>query len=391
MERRASGCRVVESATDTATMRTLARLVIAFALILRAVPCFGAPQGSWTRQPKDSREASDLRQYHLFVTAFRAGDDAAADAIASWPNKRILAVVALLPPARLDLPAWDPPQFKAAVMLHTTAAVRRLSTPDRTEGALFHLEVGTDVLLKGREGVRGFVAPWHTAIARMLLGQARLAPLDAFLEHAREQFPDEPAIQFLSGLFSEYIAGPPSFEEMAVPGVSLARLDQAFERMFKRRTLRLNDAARWLRGGLAGDPDDAEMLLHLGRVEMLRGHDDDALRIFRDIVASPQVTVDRRYLAVMFAGAVHERGGRIEDAIAFYRQAEVLIPDAQTAPVALSETLRRAGRGDESRQVLNDAVGARRPAVIDPWWPYFLEDSRVTAGRLEKLLAEARR
>lgn len=372
-------------------MRTLARLVVAAALMLPPLPCLGAPQDSWTRQPKDSQESRDLLRYHELVTAFRAGDDAAADAIASWPNKRILAVVALLPPAPPDFPGWDPPQFKAAVMLHTTAAVRRLNTPDRTEGALFHLEVGTDVLLRGREGVRGFVAPWHTAIARVLLGQARLAPLDAFLEHAREQFPDDPAVQFLSGLFSEYIAGPSSFEELAGPGVSVAKMAQAFERMSQRRAGRLTDAARWLRAGLEVEPDDPEMLLHLGRVEMLRGHDDNAIRLFQGIIASPRVTVDLRYLAAMFAGGVHERKERLEDAIGAYREAAMLIPGAQTSRIALSETLRRAGRGDESRQVLHDAVGARRPAVVDPWWPYFVEDSKVTAGRLEKLLAEARR
>lgn len=364
---------------------------VILAAVLVSVPSAAQPGGG-SRPPRNLTERSDLWQYHDLVTAFRGGDDAAAGAVATWTIKRILAIVALLPPAAPDLPAWHAPQFKAAVMMHTAAAIHLFQRPGRTEDALSHLEIATEVMRRGGGGVSSFVGPWHTAIVRRLLNEARLETLDAFLAHAREQFPDEPSIQFLSGFFSEYAAGPFSFEQLASePGVPASKIEHALERISKRRTGRLSDAARWIGAAVESDRRYAERLLHLGRVEMLRGHDEAAMRLLREVTVFPGAAVESRYLAVMFTGGLHERAGRITDAVASYREAAALIPRAQSARIALSETLRREGRGDESRQVLHDAVRARRSATVDPWWMYFLEDSNITSARLKQLLAEARR
>jgi tetratricopeptide (TPR) repeat protein len=367
-------------------------LLVVAAPIVFSLPVAGAAQsGSWTRQPQNKQHYDSLVEYNKLVTAFRAGDDGPAQAIAFWPNKQVLAMVALLPPAPLKFPPWDAGQFKAAVMLHTTTALNLLGTADRSEGALLHLQVGTEILRRGGKDVPDFVGPWHTAIARLLMNRANLEVLAAFLERARERFPDDPTIQFLSGVFAEFMAGPSSFEELAPSAVSFAKMPQALERMSKRRTGRLDEAARFLGAALGAGGHDAEMLLHAARVEMLRNHDDEAVRMFRDIDGSAATRTDWRYLAALFAGGLHERTGRIDDAMASYRRAAAILPAAQSARVALSEVLRRAGRAGESAQMLRDAVAARRPPAVDPWWTYFLEDPDLTAARLKRLLAEARR
>jgi hypothetical protein len=363
---------------------------VTLAAVLLSAPSAAQP-GEGSRPPRNPTERSDLRQYNDLVTAFRRGDDAAASAVATWPDQRVLGIVALLPPAAPEIPAWHPPQFKAAVMMHTAAAIELFKRTRRAEGALSHLEVATEVMRKGREGVSSFVGPWHTAIANMLLNTARPDTLEAFLAHAREQFPGEPAIQFVSGLFSEYAAGPLSFEQLGAEPTTRNRMEPAVERMSRRRAGRLIDAERWIGAAVDSDRGNAGSLLHLGRVEMLRGHDDRAMRLLRQVTVFPGAAVESRYLAVMFTGGLHERAGRVRDAVASYREAAALIPGAQSARIALSEALRRDGRGDESRQVLQDAVRARRSATIDPWWTYFLEGSSVTAERLKQLLAEARR
>lgn len=367
-------------------------LVVAAPIVLSLPVAGSAQSGSWTRQPQNKQQYDSLVAYNNLVTAFRAGDDGPSRAIASWPNKQVLAMVALLPPAPLTFPPWDAGQFKAAVMLHTTTALNLLGTADRSEGALLHLQVGTEILRRGGKDVLDFVGPWHTAIARLLMNRANLEALDAFLEHARERFPADPTIQFLSGVFAEFMAGPSSFDELAPTpsAVSFAKMEQALERMSKRRTGRLDDAARFFGAALGAEGHDAEMLLHAGRVEMLRGHDDEAVPVFRDIDASAATRADLRYLAALFVGGLHERSGRIDDAIASYRKAAEILP-AQSARVALSEALRRAGRAGESAQVLRDAVVAQRRPAVDPWWTYFMEDPDLTAARLKRLLAEARR
>ncbi len=363
------------------------------ALTLLPPPDPARAQSERARQPKDDRELHELVEYHDLVAAFRTGDDASAAAIAAWPGKRILAVIALAPPAAPGLPAWDPGQFKASAMMHTAAAFRLLDTSGPGDAALLHLEAGTALLRRGGDGVHDFVGPWHTAITQRLLAGALLAPLEAFLAHAREQFPREPSILFLGGLFFEYAAGRPSLEDLAPSPerMSQSGVEQAFERTSRRRAERLDDAARMYGFALSANPQNAEALLHRARVEMLRAREADAMRLFQEVDAAAPARADLRYLAALFAGGLHERGGRFEDAAAAYRRAGSIVPGAQSARVALSEALRRSGRTDESIQILRDAVAARRPPVVDPWWTYILEGADATAARLTRLLAEARR
>ena len=91
--------------------------------------------------------------------------------------------------------------------------------------------------------------------------------------------------------------------------------------------------------------------LHLGRVQMMRRANGEALALLRGVVES---TADRAttYLAAMFTGALHEREGRLTEAVLAYEQAIGRFGEGHSAYLALSGVLQRAGRGDESRAVL---------------------------------------
>jgi hypothetical protein len=70
-----------------------------------------------------------------------------------------------------------------------------------------------------------------------------------------------------------------------------------------------------------------------------------------------------------------------------YRRAIDVEPVNHAAHVALSEVLLRAGRGDESRAVLETML-ALPGARIEPWWIYFFEPSSDVNTRMLSLFRE---
>ena len=120
---------------------------------------------------------------------------------------------------------------------------------------------------------------------------------------------------------------------------------------------------------------------------MLRGEDAAALSALTSI--QPSAALDTRYLASIYIGAVHERKGALEPAVDAYRLASRILPTSQAAYIALSEALQRAGRGEESRVVL-DTMLSRPPEPDDPWWFYFFEPKTKVNARVRVLFSEVR-
>ena len=117
------------------------------------------------------------------------------------------------------------------------------------------------------------------------------------------------------------------------------------------------------------DPRMLVGALHLGRIELLQGHDAAAVPLFERAAGASDRSVV--YLANLFLGAMAEREGHLDDAERRYRAAEKIFEFGQTADLALTELLMRTGRGADASRVI-DAMLKRREmgALFDPWWLY---------------------
>jgi hypothetical protein len=90
----------------------------------------------------------------------------------------------------------------------------------------------------------------------------------------------------------------------------------------------------------------------------------------------------------MFLGAAAERAGGIDDAIDRYRQAQAVYRWGQSAPLAVSEALMRAGKDDDARAALLDHFTARDGRAFDPLWTYLADPSTDLGPTLDALRAE---
>jgi hypothetical protein len=91
---------------------------------------------------------------------------------------------------------------------------------------------------------------------------------------------------------------------------------------------------------------------------------------------------------LMFLGAIDERAGRIDAAMERYRVAREAFPWGQSAPMALSHALMRAGRDDDAREVLTDHFTAARGRISEPLWIYLADPATDPGPTLDELRAE---
>ncbi|HEX6465121.1 MAG TPA: hypothetical protein VFZ98_11725 [Vicinamibacterales bacterium] len=110
--------------------------------------------------------------------------------------------------------------------------------------------------------------------------------------------------------------------------------------------------------------------VHLGRIEMLRGHDDEARRLFAQAADNSHWRTTR-YLANLFLGSMDERDNDRPLAERRYRMAVAALEKAQSGHLALAAFLSHTGRSAEATRVLADgSSGAPSPLTFDPWQSY---------------------
>ena len=91
-----------------------------------------------------------------------------------------------------------------------------------------------------------------------------------------------------------------------------------------------------------------------------------------------------RYLRELFRGHILTALGQADAAIAAYRAARAIFPDAQSANVALMNALYTHGDRREA-ETLSEAIQAAARDAADPWWSYWQGDYRyypAVIGRL---------
>jgi len=201
------------------------------------------------------------------------------------------------------------------------------------------------------------------------------------LDHAREIFPTDPDILFLSGSQRETYAAPriqSAVRSAVLPfGVSFALGSEHAE---------LRQAEGFLRRALEIKPDHVEARLRLGRVLGLLGRHADAARELRQALASVDEDV-LRYYGELFLGAEEESLGHYDAAFDAYQRAAALYPTAQSPWLALSSLGHRRGDRAAALRALQQLFDL--PSTVldrdDPWWTYHAEQGRNVDELLEAL------
>ena len=113
------------------------------------------------------------------------------------------------------------------------------------------------------------------------------------------------------------------------------------------------------------------------------GQDTSALPLL-DAATSRSPEAGLRYLRELFRGHVLSSLGQSDAAIAAYRAAHAIFPDAQSANVALMNALVTHGDRREA-EALSEAIQSAVRDAPDPWWSYWQGDYRFYPAVIRRL------
>jgi tetratricopeptide (TPR) repeat protein len=200
------------------------------------------------------------------------------------------------------------------------------------------------------------------------------------VDRAREIFPNDPDILFLSGCQHEAYARP-----LIQSAVQTAVLPTGFSIDVDSARLELRRAESFFRGALSQDPAHAEARLRLGRTLGLLDRHADAASELR-AASESLADAGQRYYSALFLGAEEEALGRFEAARAAYGRARQGYPRAQSPYLALSELARRTGDRAGALRATEEMFDlSKDPARNDPWWSYFVVGARNAEDWLDEL------
>ncbi|MEX2273608.1 MAG: hypothetical protein WD690_19235 [Vicinamibacterales bacterium] len=226
------------------------------------------------------------------------------------------------------------------------------------------IEWGCVQLVKGPPGDRELA--WQRASLAAIQGArddafARRPPVSAerpdapfsadHVAHAALRFPSDPAVLFAQGFFAEFQV--PVEGRMRTIDVDTADRAAARAIEFYRR---------------AGE-DPAfrhESALAIGYIQLRMKRLDAVLPELA--VAAESTDPFVRYLAHLFRGRTLAQLGGVDEAMAAYRAALAVIPNAQSASIALAAMLHAADQPDPAIDIMTKSFAAR-PAE-DPWREY---------------------
>jgi tetratricopeptide (TPR) repeat protein len=245
-----------------------------------------------------------------------------------------------------------------------------------------------------------FVGTWYHAISAYMIGSGLYGEATPHLQRAAAVLPDDANTLFDRACYAE-IMGLPKTQVLLSDDDVLAREAQRAGRHLPRTTVGSatnlgiplaaatnEEAERLFRRALKVDPDYVEARVRLGRLlELRKRHDEAAAELATALAAKPTGYV--AYYAQLFAGRAAQSLGRIDEALAHYREASALYPGAQSALLAESQaallgadvpgTLAPIDRLDHSS------------TAKDPWWHYDLAAGRDADAILTDMWAKVPR
>jgi Flp pilus assembly protein TadD len=118
-----------------------------------------------------------------------------------------------------------------------------------------------------------------------------------------------------------------------------------------------------------------EALMRLAWFEHRTGRSADAVVRLGGAAAIDARDAQLGYLRELMLGHALTTTGRTDEALSAFRRAVALLPGAQSARVALMNTLIVRGERAEA-DAIAEALQAAPSTVIDPWWTYWQGDYR---------------
>lgn len=229
------------------------------------------------------------------------------------------------------------------------------------------------------------VRSWYIATSTWMQRDQQYNP--AHLAHARDLFPDDATIAFLSGTHAEVYAGA-GIQSV----VKTAVLPTGFALKIGNAAAEMRSAETFLEKAVKLDSSFDEAHLHLGHVQLARGKPREA-KAELERVASATKDVLLRYFAAMFLGAAEEDLSSFDAARAAYQRAADIFPRAQSPHLALSAL--EARRGNRTAALAAIAPMFALPSDAeqrdDPWWRYTTLQGRRAGDDLEQLWGQFRR
>src|SRR5262245_3094409 len=230
-------------------------------------------------------------------------------------------------------------------------------------------------------------APGRDAMVRMRYRTTSAWMQDAgdhethHLDRAREIFPNDPDILFLSGCQHETYASAAvqSVREGAVlpAGVTLQIEAEGRE---------LRQAETFFRRSIAARRDHPEAHLRLGHVLGRLNRHADAVPELEEAVNTTSEDL-LRYFGLLMLGTSQEALARYDDAQASYEKASKLYPTAQSPYLSLTELARRRGDRTAALKSIQEVFDLPWSQFqrYDPWWDYDVAQSRDVGDLLKEL------
>jgi tetratricopeptide (TPR) repeat protein len=342
------------------------RAAAAFALVLLFVT------------PPSPQSTSPL-SYRQIVDRYRTSPNDGVERMLALPDQsRKDAIDAAI----ADDSGWTWDELAAAAMMHTDAGVYFLSKKQPYEAQLAAAERLLGRTLRVTPARTAFARRWHTMAEATLEAFGERAAAKSLATHLRDRLRYTPQrgkalTAYHDGVVAEF-DGCRKGEFLTMAGLTESG-GNLVQRYFV-------PAARDLNIALELDPELLEAALHLGRIRMLEGRDDEAIRLFAR--AAQSASRPAAQLAYLFLGSLAERSSKWDEAEAHYRRAVALFPQAQSATLALAQLLDRRGRGTDAVKGLLATLERPERARFDPWWFYFEEAGAEPGALLAGLRAE---
>jgi tetratricopeptide (TPR) repeat protein len=231
--------------------------------------------------------------------------------------------------------------------------------------------------------VNDFDRAWELAALAALEGSIDSDGLRTHLDHLHDVFADDPRVQLAHGIAEEQFNAPAEALTRSLVAIEIARArqdvvhnDGEAGRVADRAIARYHDA-------LKVPAIHAEASLRLGHVYLTQHRDDEALTAWKDVGESPDDPAIV-YLARLFRGLAYENLKRDDEARAAYQSAADLSPTAHSVNMRLAVIAYRAGRTQESQEIVDRLLKQDDPRT-DPWWSYYAADWRFWNARIGRV------
>jgi VWFA-related protein len=267
---------------------------------------------------------------------------------------------------------------RAAVLLHTEAAVLHLSAGEADE-ASEQRDLARELLRRQHAGASDFERFWHHAMGDFELDQGRIPDAEELFDALVKLYPEDAEARLALGRAGEGalyllsilertsladrapLASALSYNSWRNSRAGGAR--ETGEEAYRRSALEAYREALRLSPGLL------EARLRLGRVLWLDGKRDEAARELAAVAEAP--SRDGRQLAHLFLSRIEDERGRAAEALAHAEAAVAARPTWQSGLLALADLQRRAGRSREASATAARAVALPdEPASEDGWLQY---------------------